>query len=258
MGEELIFVSCGQLTPEEKTLGILLKTAIDGTPGFRAYCAQAVHDLEGLTTNVFDALRRCAGAVILLHERGIVTSAAEQPLGHRSSAWINQEIAILAYRQHVEAKPIPILAFADTRVTLDGAMTNLIVNPRQLGDSHTIVAQVKGWLSEGHFTSASDDVFQEKWNQLPEGARMAVAKLVDYGGYHVKLAVIRHAMVRSFDLAPEAAQSALDEAKGWLVHTDLVKLVHNVHSGDELSVHPTWELHLRREVANWRRDRKGA
>jgi hypothetical protein len=67
VSNRLIFVSCGQLTTEEKSLGLAVKSAIDTTLGFEAYFAESVHDLEALGRNVFDALRRCSGAVVFLH-----------------------------------------------------------------------------------------------------------------------------------------------------------------------------------------------
>jgi hypothetical protein len=85
MSKTLIFVSCGQRTEQEKTLGVLLKVVIDGIPGFAAYFAETVHDLETLARHVLDALGRCAGAIVVLHERGVVRTADGQEWGHRSS-----------------------------------------------------------------------------------------------------------------------------------------------------------------------------
>ncbi len=48
----------------------------------------------------------------------------------RSSVWTNQELALLAYRQFFERRTIPILAFKEQTVTLEGAMTAFIVNPK--------------------------------------------------------------------------------------------------------------------------------
>lgn len=96
MVDELIFVSCGQTTLAEKSLGILIKSTIDQTPGFTAYFAETVQELESLGRHIFDALRRCAGAVVVLHDRGTVTALATS--FQRSSVWVNQEVAILAYR----------------------------------------------------------------------------------------------------------------------------------------------------------------
>ena len=58
--QQLIFVSCGQLTEDEKTLGILIKAIIDATAGFEAYFAQAVQDFEAsdsMCWTLFDAAR---------------------------------------------------------------------------------------------------------------------------------------------------------------------------------------------------------
>src|SRR6266481_7632833 len=99
MGKTLIFVSCGQMSEPEKALGVLLKAVIDGTPGFEAYFAETVHDFDALGRHVPDALRRSTGAVLVLQDRGMVIGPEGQEWGHRSSVWINQELAILAYRQ---------------------------------------------------------------------------------------------------------------------------------------------------------------
>jgi hypothetical protein len=129
MDKKLIFVSCGQLTEEERTLGIRIKAIIDATAGFEAYFVQAVQDFETLGQHVLDAIRRWAGAVVILHDRGVVIGADGNEWGHRSSVWVNQELAILAYRQFFESRKIPLLAFMDSRVKIEGAMTSLIVNP---------------------------------------------------------------------------------------------------------------------------------
>jgi hypothetical protein len=68
VAERLIFVSCGQVRREEKRLGQRIKAEV-AVPGFKAYFADAVQDLSGLTAHVFDALRRSSGAVIVLHPR---------------------------------------------------------------------------------------------------------------------------------------------------------------------------------------------
>jgi len=252
LSDNLIFVSCGQRTEEEKQLGKRLQSVIDDMPGFHAYFAESVHDLEGLNKNIFDALQGCAGAVIILHDRGIVY-VDDKKWGNRSSVWVNQELSILAYRRHIEARDIPILVFADPKVKLEGAMTALIVNPLPLGDAHAVISEVKRWLSEKNFASVSNDLFMSKWDQLPDSARKVVACLIDEGGKNVKEAVVRRALVTTFQLEKEDAAKALRDAKPFFMNTNLVELIPNIHSGDELSVHPTWEFQLRRQIANWRK-----
>jgi hypothetical protein len=171
--------------------------------------------------------------------------------GHRSSVWVNQEVAILAYRQFFEAKKIPILAFAEPNLKLEGAMTALIVNPRPTGPPKDMVIALKAWLAEAHFSAGSDDVFATKWNGLTDDARKVVSGLLAEGGYNVKESSVRHAVMRLFGMARELASKAVHEARLQFIATDLVKLIPNSHSGDELSIHPTWEFQLRRRIASW-------
>jgi hypothetical protein len=95
--DRLIFVSCGQLRQEENQLGQRIKAEIDATPGFKAYFADTVQDLAGLWEHIFDTVRRCAAAVVILHPRGRIRGADNQHYGIRSSVWKNQEMALLAY-----------------------------------------------------------------------------------------------------------------------------------------------------------------
>lgn len=251
MGKKLIFVSCGQLTDEERALGVLVKAIIDGSPGFEAYFAQAVQDFEALGRHVLDALRRCAGAVVVLHDRGVVVGADGNEWGHRSSVWVNQELAILAYRQFFESKKIPLLAFVDPKVKLEGAMTSLIVNPRPLGKAEDVATAVKAWLSAGDFTAGSDEAFARKWSQLSDVGRKVLAGLLEEGGHNVKQTAVRHAVMRRFNMQSNPANEAVRKAVLEFINSDLVKVIHNIHSGDELSVHPTWEFQLRRQTAEW-------
>src|ERR1039457_6121581 len=57
MSDKLIFVSCGQLTAEEKRLGRHVQEAIASQEGFRAYFADSVQSLATLGNHVLDALR---------------------------------------------------------------------------------------------------------------------------------------------------------------------------------------------------------
>ncbi len=251
MNKKLIFVSCGQLTEGEKTLGILIKATIDAFPEFEAYFAQTVQDFETLGRHVLDALRRCAGAVVVLHDRGVVVGSDGNEWGHRSSVWVNQELAILAYRQFFESKKIPLLPFVDPKVKLEGAMTSLIVNPRPLGTAEDVATAVKTWLSAGEFNVGSDETFERKWNQLSDVGRKVLAGLLEEGGNNVKQTAVRHAVMRQFNMQSNPASEAVRKAVLEFINSDLVKVIHNIHSGDELSVHPTWEFQLRRQSAKW-------
>ena len=184
-------------------------------------------------------------------DRGIVTGPDGDEWGHRSSVWINQELAILAYRQFVEAKTIPVLPFFDPKVKLEGAMTSLIVNPLPLGSPEDVASEVTQWLTSSQFGGVSDKAFQQKWDQLSESAKKVVAGLIDEGGHDAKVTTVRRAAMRLFNIGSAEASKMVQDAKLEFINTDLVKLIRNPHSGDELSLHPTWEFALRRQIAEW-------
>src|SRR6476620_5143551 len=165
MPKRLIFVSCGQRTESECRLGKRLCQEINANDGLEAYFAENVQNLSSLSHHILDALGRCSGAVILLHPRGEVRAPDGKSLGVRSSVWINQEVAILAYRQQFEGSEIPILAFKDPSVTLEGAMTAFIVNPSEFRDEDEVIELLRAWLKgNGGKGPVSDrDEFESKW-----------------------------------------------------------------------------------------------
>jgi hypothetical protein len=169
--------------------------------------------------------------------------------GRRSSVWINQEVAILAHRQFVEARKIPVLAFTDPKVKLEGAMTSLIANPRRLNSTEEVATAVSEWLANNHFSRTSDQAFQRKWDQLSAPTRKVVAAMLEEGGCAVKETAVRRTLIDLFELDLNQAGDAITAAKAEFRNTDLVKLADNIRSGDESSVHPTWNFALRREIA---------
>lgn len=255
MAERLIFVSCGQQTPEEKKLGTAVKQLIDSTAGYRAYFAEYVQSLDALAQNVFDGLRRCSGIVSFLHERGLVLAATDKEWGYRSSAWVNQEIAILAYRRQFEGIDIPILVFKDVKVRLEGAMTSLIVNPIPMDSEPDILRQVASWLESATFPSSlsgADDRFLSKWQKLSSLSQKVVSAILDEGGSNVKESAIKTCLREKFGMEKNQASQAVSKAQLEFINTDFVKLIHNIHSGDEMSVNPSWKWHITREVAKSR------
>jgi len=240
MSDRLIFVSCGQLTPAEKQLGRRVQAAINSHEGFNAYLADKVQSLASLGNHVFDALRRCAGAVVFLHARGDGTS----------SMWINQELAVLAYRQFFESAEIPILVFKEDSVGLEGAMSAFIVNAKALVDEEVVIASVRGWLIDKAAVGRRDEhaVFAQKWTALQTEDRMILKALIEEGGHSVKESTIRHRLVESYGLEQNVASHTLRTRRPALSQANLVQLRHNIYDGDEISLHPAWEWNVRYEV----------
>ncbi len=108
-----VFISCGQNTPEEKQIGIQLSDDFRGR-GFDPYFAEEVHTPEGITNNVFNALRESEYFVCVLTPRtGSQTG----------SLYVQQELAIASFLQ------IPMVLFRFGEIKLEGIAKYLILNP---------------------------------------------------------------------------------------------------------------------------------
>ena len=251
MAKNTIFVSCGQTTEAEKTLGSHIKATIDATDGFSAYFAETVQELEGLHHSIFDALRRAAGAVVVLHDRGTVLDVSGAEAGRRSSVWVQQELGILAYRQFFENRRLPLLCLQDPKVKLEGAMTSLIVNPRPLGSDAGVLDAVRAWLAAESFAGISDVAFSEKWNQLKDPARRVLSGIIEEGGHGVAATALKSTLRRLFgSLCSDPNREVLD-AELQFQNTGLVSVSHTDY-GKEFSLKATWEPNVRRSVAEWR------
>lgn len=135
-----IFISCGQYTPAEKQLGKqiseMVRTLTDCVPFF----AEEVQDLNGLDTNILNALHDCVGFITVLHPRGEI----RRPNGSvvRASVWIEQEIAIATYIQRVEKRTLPIIAFKHKSVGREGLRDLLHLNPFEFSDETEILVEL--------------------------------------------------------------------------------------------------------------------
>jgi hypothetical protein len=251
VSKRLIFVSCGQLNEEEQVLGRRIKAEIDATDGYEGYFADSVQDFTGLADHILGALRRSTGAVVVLHPRGRVLSDQGQHLAVRSSVWINQELAVFAYRQFFEGINIPILAFKHETVSLEGAMTAFIINPRPLGSEETVLGEVRMWLkthaSKGRPSAQS--VFDQKWEALEADDRRILSALIEEGGNDVKDVSILRRLIQQYGIEHNLASTIIAERKTVLSAQNLVRLHRNYNDGDEMSLHPTWEWYIRHAVA---------
>lgn len=251
MTDKLIFVSCGQQTEQEKRIGTSVKQLVDSKPGYKSYFAEYVQSLDALAKNIFDGLRMCSGLIAFMHERGFVKTNGAKDWGYRSSVWVNQEIAILAYRRQYEGIEIPILVFKDEKVRLEGAMTSLIVNPKIMKSESEILTQIDSWLISTEFPfkgTANDNRFNSKWEKLSPMSKKVIAALLDEGGFNVKESSVKSCLRDIYGIGKNEASNAVLNARLEFINTDLIKLIHNIHSGDEMSINPTWEWHIIREV----------
>ncbi|HEV7673098.1 MAG TPA: hypothetical protein VGQ12_01070 [Candidatus Angelobacter sp.] len=139
MSKPFIFVSCGQYTDAEKSLGKSLVQVIKSITGLDAFFAEQVQDLNGLDANILRALRDCAAFITVVHPRGRIV----RPNGTsqiRASVWIEQEIAIATYVQRVEQRPLPVIAFIHESVGREGIRDLLHLNPITFAQEADVLA----------------------------------------------------------------------------------------------------------------------
>ncbi|MGA9156213.1 MAG: hypothetical protein WB249_05435 [Candidatus Sulfotelmatobacter sp.] len=147
-----IFVSCGQFTDAEKSLGKAMVRVVKSVTGVDAFFAEQGQDLNGLDSNILGALRDCAAFITVLHPRGKIV----RPDGStqvRASVWIEQEIAIATYIQRVGKRSLPVIAFIHRSVGREGIRDLLHLNPIPFADEAEILAALPELL--------------EPWKTLP-------------------------------------------------------------------------------------------
>jgi hypothetical protein len=151
MEKPLIFISCGQYTREEADLGTAIARFIDKETPYAPYFAEEENTLDGLVTNILGALDRAVGLIAVMHKRGTVTS----PGGtlERGSVWVEQEIAIAAFAQHVLRRNIEVALYLQTGIALEGIRQQLRLKAVQFNTAEEILAdlpeRLRSWRLEG-------------------------------------------------------------------------------------------------------------
>jgi hypothetical protein len=108
--QPLVFISCGQFSDEERSLGKSVEKVIRELTTFDAYFAENQNSLQALCENIFDSLKRASAFVAIMHHRGKVT----MPYGvhtTRGSVWIEQELAIAAFLRFLTGRDIPVFLY---------------------------------------------------------------------------------------------------------------------------------------------------
>lgn len=147
-GRRLIFISCGQRTEEERATGKAVAEFVRSR-GFDAYFADEISKLDSLAACIFDNLARASGVIFLLHEREQV-SGSRGPFV-RASVWIQQEISMLAFLQQYDKVSLPVLAFKDAAVKVEGVAESLILNAPPIPPLPNLLEAVSGWMDRAEF-----------------------------------------------------------------------------------------------------------
>lgn len=141
-GKPLVFISCGQQV--EKALGEKVAKLVEKLTGADAYFAENQHDLEALSSHIFDALNRAVGFVAIMHHRGKVETPHKKFV--RASVWIEQEIAIMAFLKHAHNKRLKIAAFVQKDIHREGVRELLMLNPVSFESDQDVLDALKDIL----------------------------------------------------------------------------------------------------------------
>lgn len=143
----LIFISCGQFTDDEKALGNAIAQVIRDATGYDAYFAEQQNTLKDLTSHILSSLERCVGFVAVAHHRGKV----QRPDGDivRASVWVEQEIAIAAFIQHVSKRKIEVVLYLQEGIKREGIREQLRLAPVTFSSADEVLEdfqrRVAGW-----------------------------------------------------------------------------------------------------------------
>jgi hypothetical protein len=154
----LIFISCGQVTSEEKKLGKdICKLVRDLTP-HEPYFAEQQSSVEAFTKYILGNLDRAVALIAVIHPRGTVTFIDENGKVQnrvRASVWIEQELAISAYVTQILSVPLTVKAYIKEGVAREGMRDQLPLNPIPFNDESEVLEDLKSVLPGWRIIPAS-------------------------------------------------------------------------------------------------------
>lgn len=164
----LVFISCGQFTPIEIALGNQVEQFIRDQTPYQPYFAEKQNTFDGLVTNILSALHRCAAFIGIMHHRGSIVGPDGNTL-IRGSVWVEQELAICAYQQHVLDRNIAVALYIQRGISREGIRSQLRLKPVEFDTADDVLAdlprQIAGW--QILVPSSPPLVAQWNWKRLP-------------------------------------------------------------------------------------------
>jgi len=211
----LVFISCGQASEDERSLGRAMAKAVEELTGYEGYFAQNQTSLQGLSQHILGALNRCAAFVAVLHHRGHVKTPHGEHI--RASVWVEQEIAIAAARVHAGDK-LPVLIYIQNGIKRQGLRDLLMLNPVEFETENEVIEHFRNALSSGQLkplaasVKDSDAYEQAKREQFEEAV-----SLMDEPTKKVLRRVVEHDSINEFNLiqefGPECSRSLVQDRK---------------------------------------------
>jgi len=144
----VVFISCGQCTADEIALGSEVERFIREETPYEPYFAEEQNTLEGLVSNILSALRRAAAFIGIMHHRGTIETPGGDAVT-RGSVWVEQELAICAFAQHVLDRQLAVVLYLQRGISREGIRSQLRLKPVEFDTVSDVLAdlrrQVGGW-----------------------------------------------------------------------------------------------------------------
>lgn len=205
----LVFISCGQTTDDERRLGYEIALLVRELTPFAAYFAQNQSDLTGLTTNIFGKLAAARYLVAVMHHRGDVSAPDGSKL-KRGSVWVEQEIGIVSYRQHMLGGSVKVACFTERGLAREGARQYVHINAVEFRSSGDVLDRLEPVLSKWRDEAAADPA-------APAAAAAALREKVVDLEYPEKTGLTAHLQGEGFRLIweGESRVATRTEVDGW-------------------------------------------
>jgi len=164
----VVFISCGQCTPDEIALGAEVERFIREETPYEPYFAEQQNSLDDLVTNVLSALRRAAAFIGIMHHRGTIVTPSGDTIT-RGSVWIEQELAICTFAKHVLDRQIEVALYLQRGISREGIRSQLRIKPIEFDTASDVLAdlrrQVVQW--EMQTVSIAPLIALWEWKLLP-------------------------------------------------------------------------------------------
>src|SRR5713226_8230423 len=159
--DALIFISCGQYTDDEIALGKAVEALVRSETAYEPYFAEQQNSLEGLVGNILSALGRSAAFIGIMHNRGDVAT----PSGsiRRGSVWIEQEVAIAAFIQHVLDRRLEVVLYLQRGIAREGLRQQLRLKPVEFDQPEDVLRDLETRLRSWSLRSVNVQPLIAEW-----------------------------------------------------------------------------------------------
>jgi hypothetical protein len=176
-----VFVSCGQFSEDERSLGKRVAELVDECTPFVGYFAENQTTLETLTENVLRRLYESVGLIVIMHHRGTVETPTRTLT--RASVWIEQEVAVATLMQQILKRPLHVALFVQRGIAIEGIRQQLQLNPMEFASGDEVIAKLLAILPGWKYPLYVGD---EELRKMVESADLSIC--VD-NGHHANLTI---------------------------------------------------------------------